>query len=69
MKYEDSRNTKYPPENDVDFAEGVHIREEDRGVMRYAVFDGEECVSPEFGPIGEEMAIWFAKGYSRGIEQ
>lgn len=68
MEYEDSRNTKYQSENGVDFAGGVHIREEDRGVMRYAVFDGEECVSPDFGPLGEDKVIWFAKGYSRGIE-
>lgn len=69
MKHEDSEPTGFQEKEDKDFAEGVHIRQEDRGVVMYAVFDGEEQVSEEAGPIGENYIISFAEGYSKAKER
>lgn len=63
MEYEESER----PE--TEYGEGeVHVRQEDRGVMFYAVFDGEEQVSEEYGPMGEDRIIGFLNGYRGGKE-
>jgi len=64
MEFEESERSGYQDREDKDFADGVHIRQENRGVMHYAVFDGEEQVSEEFGPLNEVDIINFIEGYS-----
>mgnify|MGYP006275416001 CR=1 FL=1 len=64
MEYEESERSGYQDREDEDFAEGVHIRQENRGVMHYAVFDGEEQVSEEAGPLNEEYILAFIEAYS-----
>lgn len=65
MNYEDSEPSEYQEIANKDFAEDVHIRQELRGVMHYAVFDGEKQVSEECGPMNDEYIIAFAEGYSK----
>jgi len=58
MKFKDGErpNTKY--------GEGtVHVRQEHRGVMYYAVFDGEDRVSDTVGPLNEQYIMNFLEGY------
>lgn len=69
MKHSESERSGYREREGVDWAEGVHIRQKDRGVMSYAVFDGEERVSVEYGPLDEEFIINFARGYSKAKER
>lgn len=65
MDHEDSEPSEYKDREDIDWEHGVHIRHQDRGIIIYAVFDGEEQVSDEFGPGGDNECIAFADGYSK----
>lgn len=65
MKYEESKPSGYRNRMELDIPEGVHIRQENRGVMMYAVFDGEEQVSQEFGPLNDQDCIAFVEGYAK----
>lgn len=47
-----------------DPAPGVEVREEDRGVMHYAVFDDDEQVSDTVGPMNEDYILHFVEAYS-----
>lgn len=69
MEHSDSLRSGYQEREDLTFAEGVHIRQEDRGVIMYAVFDGEEQVSEEYGPLNDVDCIGFAEGYSTAKEK
>lgn len=64
MEYSESERTGFQNREEKDFAEGVHIRQGMKGVMMYAVFDEEEQVSEEVGPLNEDYIINFADGYS-----
>lgn len=70
MEYEESKRSGYQEREDKDFADGVHIREDhDGGVTTYAVFDGEEQVSGEGGPLNEEYFMDFIEGYSKAKKE
>lgn len=47
-----------------EFDEDVSIRARDNGVMMYAVYDGEEQISAEVGPLNDRDVIAFAEGYA-----
>lgn len=66
MEYEESERSGFQSREEKDFAEGVHIRQDWRGIMYYAVFDGEKQVSEDYGPMEEEACISFAEGYTAG---
>lgn len=68
MEYEKSDRTGFQEREEVDFYGDLHLRQENRGVMIYALFDGEEQVSPEFGAIQDDALIWFSRGYSKAME-
>jgi len=54
------------PEADVELdRNGVHIRCEHKGSMIYAVFDGEEQVSGEHGPLSSSECLVFAEAYKQ----
>jgi hypothetical protein len=58
MNFEESER---PP---TKYGEGtIHIRQEHRGVIYYAVFDGQERVSDTVGPLDDEYIIAFKEGY------
>lgn len=69
MDYVDSEPTGYQERSGKKFADDVHIRQEDRGIVFYAVFDGTEQVSEEFGPANDRDCIAFAEGYSRAKQK
>lgn len=69
MEYEESLSNRGQIGEEPDLTEGVHIRQEDRGVMMYAVFDGEEQVSEEFGPLNYSECVSFAEGYSEAKDE
>lgn len=64
MKYKESERSGYKEREDKDFAEEVHIRQENRGIYIYAVFDGKRQVSDEFAPAQDADCIAFAEAYS-----
>lgn len=68
MEYEESERSGYQKREGEEFFEEVHIRQEDRGVMMYAVFDGEDQVSPEFAPLEDNYALIYARAYSEGLK-
>ena len=64
LSFEES---KRPP---TEYGEGeVHVRQQNKGVMHYAVFDGEEQVSDTGGPLNEEYIISFREGYIEAKER
>lgn len=64
MKFYESRR---PP---TKYGEGrIHVREEDRGVMHYAVFDGKDRVSDTVGPLDNQYIIAFLEGYKAAVGQ
>ena len=69
LSFEES---KRPP---TEYGEGeVHVRQQyrgvmHRGVMHYAVFDGEEQVSDTGGPLNEEYIMSFREGYIEAKER
>jgi len=69
MEYEEAEKAPVPG-SDVEFNEdGVHIREEDRGIMMYAVFDEKEQVSQEFGPLNDSECLVFAEAYKKARDK
>jgi len=69
MKYNESEPTPVPGSDEIDETTEVQIRQEQRGVMMYAVFDGEEQVSEEYGPLNDVDCVGFAKGYKKAKEK
>lgn len=69
MEYEESERSGYQDREDEQFAGDIHIRQEMRGIIMYAVFDGEEQVSEDFPPPQDEDLLWFVRGYSKGVER
>lgn len=69
MEYKQSEDSKYRERVDKDWPDGVHIRQQDVGIITYAVFDGEEQVSEDVAAIQDEHLIWFADGYARAKER
>lgn len=64
LSFEESER---PP---TEYGEGtVHIRQQDNGVMHYAVFDGYEQVSDTGGPLNEEYIITFQEAYAKAKEK
>lgn len=64
MEYGESERSGFQEREEKNFPEGVHIRQEDRGIMMYAVFDEEEQVGPEFAPPQDRDCILYAEAYS-----
>lgn len=64
MEYKKSEKTGFKERENKEWDQEVHIRQENRGVMMYAVFDDKEQVSDEYGPLNETEVIMFAEGYS-----
>ena len=69
MNAENSEPTQHQPANKEELSNGVHIREQDRDVMVYAVFDGSERVSEVYSPVEDLECIQFARGYSKAKER
>lgn len=70
MEHEESEQSRYQEREDEDFADEVHIRQDPSdGVVTYAVFDGEEQVSDEAGPLNEDYILFFARAYSAAKEK
>lgn len=69
MEYVESEETDYQERSGKEFADDIHIRQEDRGMVFYAVFDGTQQVSEEFGPASDRECIAFAEGYSRAKQE
>lgn len=70
MEYKESERSGYQEREGKDFSEGVHIRQENsKGIMMYAVFDGEEQVSREFPPPQDRDCIMCAEVYSKAKEK
>lgn len=69
MEYEQSEPSGFRERTDRDWPDGVHIRQQDKGVVVYALFDGEEQVSDEIAAIQDEELVWFAEGYARAKER
>lgn len=70
MEYEESERAPGSDEFDnSELYEGVHIRQEYREIMIYALFDEEEQVSEEYGPLNENEILSIARGYSKGKER
>lgn len=51
------------PEVVREFDGDVTIRARMSGVAMYAVYDGEEQVSEEIGPLNDEELMWWVEGY------
>ena len=67
MDYEDSERSGYQQREGMNWAGDTHIRQEDRGVVMYAVFDGKEQISEEYAPPQDHLCLEFAAAYSRGL--
>ena len=52
-----------------ELADGVEIRQQDVGVLVYAVFDNEDRVSPTEAPNRYASVLAFAQGYSKAKEE
>ena len=69
MKYEESEPAPVPGSDKIDEETEVHVRQEQRGVMMYAVFDDKEQVSVEYGPLNDVDCVGFAEGYLKAKEK